>query len=522
MDTTILIEDDIIELEKSICEDSYFEFFQTAFNILEPETPLVVNWHQEYICDVLQKEVERIIRKEPKKYDVIIINVPPRTLKTYLVSKLLNAWAWTVGPHLRFLTSAYASQLATSHALDTRRLIRSDWYQQKWGNNFQIMADKDTQGRFDNTQSGMRYAVGFSGATGEGGDIISTDDPLNPEMANSKAERDSANRFWDLTFFSRLNNPNVGTRFIVMQRLHDKDLTAHVMNNTGLEILHISLPALKNSKVYPIELAEKYTDKYLFPEWLSESVLEGFKKGLGPYGFAGQYMQNPTPDGGGKIKKGWFKTIERRKLPTNLVKYYYTDPSEGKNQDADEMATGCWSIYEGSIYIWGMLSSITQFADYIGMYTDLTRTNYKKRLYDNFVDLYGSTMETAHYVEDKSLGSAYTSYMNKYTPYHAIADNPGSASKESRAYAAIPTIAAGKVVLVVTGNPVYDEWIEPFLEQVAAFPKGDEDGQVDVLSSIVRKSNIDPLQSERSTEEVEVEGEMKNVDDYIEENELTF
>lgn len=482
---------------------SYYEFLKFSFTILEPTTEFVDNWHIKYICDVVQAEVERIARGEPSTYEVIVINVPPRTLKSYMVARSLNAWAWIKYPHLRFIGTSYGEKLAISHALDTRRIIRSKEYQELFGDEFAVAFDQDAKTRFDTDKGGMRLIAGVGGSiTGEGGDVIWTDDPLNPKQADSQVVRETVNEWWDKTFFSRLNNARVGIRLVIMQRLHENDLTGHILKkqNSDYKVLHICLPAElpknilpdkygnKTGEVSPVELRDRYVDGLLFPEKLSANELKKQKRSLNPYGFAAQMQQRPSPEGGGKFKREWFKIVPATTIPKGLKRYFYTDPAGGKSE-GDEMASGSWSIFNGKIIIWEILSVRTPFNDFVGMYTRNEAGAYEAQKvgeYDNFVKRNGGQADSPHYMETNStIGQGYVDYGNEWTPFRYIPDNVnGLGSKEVRAYAAITTIWSGRVHLVE------GLWNEAFLQQVEAFPKGSEDGQVDVLASIVRKTDL--------------------------------
>ncbi len=470
-------------VDSALAEQSFYHFFKQAFNVLEPHKKFKDNWHYRYICDILQKEVERIGRHEPSNFDVIIINVPPRTAKSYIVARCLNAWAWIHYPWMRFVTASYSSDLALSHSLDTHRIIMSEWYQERWGDKVQFALDKNTQTRFDTVQHGMRYSIGVGGsATGEGGDCIIVDDAVSALQADSVVERNKANRWWDNTFFNRLNDRATGIRIVVMQRLHEGDLTGHILKK-DYRIKHICLPAELKKSLYPQELAEYYQDGLLFPSDLSKAELSKQLSALGPYGYAGQMNQMPSPEGGGKIKKHWFPVIRANELPQDLPRYTYVDPSEGK-KNSDEMASICWSVYKGKMIIWEVLSVVESFDKFVGARDK--NGDYENRTYELFLqrnNCYNN--QTYNFWEAKSLGQGYVDYINSMgLPFSAIGDNPGSDSKEVRAYREIPVMYAGRVLLVDGA------WVEGFLNQVEIFPNGSQDGQVDVLAAAIRKSDL--------------------------------
>ena len=168
------------EIEKEIYKRSFYEFLKKAVTILEPQTKWSFNWHIEVLCNLAQEEIERIGNGIPKEKD-IIINVPPRTMKSYIFSILLNAWTWTKYPHLNFMTISYADNLSSKFSYRTRLLIQSDWYQKYFGDVFQLSDDDNRKTNYSNTKSGTRESFGMTGSiTGSGADIIIVDDqPLS-------------------------------------------------------------------------------------------------------------------------------------------------------------------------------------------------------------------------------------------------------------------------------------------------------------------------------------------------------
>lgn len=215
-------------------ERTFHEFAKQAWHVIEPGTPFLDNWHIEAICLHLEAVVDGRIRN-------LLINMPPRCMKSILVSVLFPAWVWIKHPEKRFLYSSYAQSLATDHSLATRRVIESDWYQSNWGDRYQLAGDANLKTKFENDQRGYRFSTSVGGmATGTGGDFIVADDPHNVKEAESDAVREATLAWWDQTMSTRLNNPKTGAKIIVMQRVHEGDLSGHVLKQGGYD--HLCLP----------------------------------------------------------------------------------------------------------------------------------------------------------------------------------------------------------------------------------------------------------------------------------------
>jgi len=222
-------------IEREWCERRLSNFVRHAWHVLEPATPYVHGWHIDLICDHLEAITRGKLRN-------LVINIPPRHMKSLLVSVLWPAWAWTRRPEMRWLFASYAQSLATRDSLKMRRLVLSPWYQRLWGGEFALTSDQNAKVRFENDRTGYRLATSVGAiATGEGGDVVAVDDPHSASQARSEAERENALIWWDETMSTRLNDPRRGAKVIVMQRLHECDLSGHVLAQGGYE--HLCLPA---------------------------------------------------------------------------------------------------------------------------------------------------------------------------------------------------------------------------------------------------------------------------------------
>ena len=214
---------------------SLLAFVKLAWPILEPANPLVESWHLDALCDHLQAVTTGGIRN-------LLINIPPRHMKSLAVCVFWPAWEWITHPHRRFLFASYAMSLSERDSVKCRRLMESQWYQQFWGDRFQLCGDQNTKLRYDNDKAGHRIATSVGGsATGEGGDYVIVDDPHNVIDRESQTLREEALTWWDETMSTRLNDPRSGAKIIVMQRIHEKDLSGHVLEQGGYE--HLFLPA---------------------------------------------------------------------------------------------------------------------------------------------------------------------------------------------------------------------------------------------------------------------------------------
>ena len=132
--------------------------FTKAFWHEVVKDPFIDNWHIKFLCDRIQEEVERIAERIPKTKD-LIVNISPRSLKSYIFSIMLCPWSWTKYPSLKFINSSYSHQLSTDHCLKGRRLIQSAWYQMHWGHQFELTGDQNAKSFYENDKGKARRAA---------------------------------------------------------------------------------------------------------------------------------------------------------------------------------------------------------------------------------------------------------------------------------------------------------------------------------------------------------------------------
>lgn len=290
-------------LLKRKAEQSLRAFVEQAWPILEPDTPFIPNWH----IDWLVEHLEAVTAGEMTR---VLINVPPRSMKSLLVSVLWPAWEWIRRPGGRWIFASHAEALSTKHSLDRRTLLQSAWYQGRWGDQVQLASDQNVKGEFQNTKRGVMIATSTGGSiTGKGGDRIIVDDLHNPQQAESDAQRETALAYFRQTLSTRLDNKRTGAIVVVMQRLHERDLSALCLD---LGFVHVCLPAEAETRtdiVFPRSgrTLTRESGELLWPAREGRLELDGQKRLLGSMAYAGQYQQRPVPAGGAIFKREWFQ-----------------------------------------------------------------------------------------------------------------------------------------------------------------------------------------------------------------------
>ena len=282
---------------------SLYEFVKQSWHVVEPGVPFMESWHIAEICEHLEAVSAGEIHR-------LLINIPPRHSKSTIVSVMWPAWEWITDPAQKFLCASYSGTLSTRDNLKTRRLLQSPWYQERWGHMFKFAGDQNAKQRFENDKTGYRLATSVGGtATGEGGSRLILDDPHGAQAAQSEAMRESDLEWFDMVWSTRLNNPKTDAMVTVMQRLHERDISGHILNDIrGWE--HICIPAEWDGKHRKTILGaydpRKVKGELICPDRFGDKEITMLKQLLGSYGSAGQLQQDPTPSGGGILKTKHF------------------------------------------------------------------------------------------------------------------------------------------------------------------------------------------------------------------------
>jgi predicted phage terminase large subunit-like protein len=470
-DGAILSTESSAEEKSATPQLNLYDFVKEAWKILEPVSHLEWNWHLNLICEYLT-----LIKKNQFKQtcgnhlEGIIFNVPPRTMKSLLITVFFPIWVWTSDPSRRFMFVSYSEKLSTQHSVFRRSVIESDWYQERWSKVFSFSKDQNLKSHYENSERGAMFSTGMQAtATGLGGDILIFDDPLNPEQAVSQAEREAVNLRFDATFRSRINNPATGVKIIIMQRLHELDLTGHILSREAERWKHVSLPAIaeKDEEVLAPKgrvFKTRRAGTLLWPARLPQSFLDSQRVGMGSWAFNGQYQQSPAPIEGGIIKRQWVRFY--RQLPEKFDFVVQSwDCTFSGGSDNDFVAGQVWARSGGKYY---MLP-----------YRAYDRLDFAPTM--AAIKACHAKFPHAHaiLIEDKANGPAIISELQKEIP-GVVAVNP-EGGKLARAQATAPLWEAGSIELPDPQN-FEVPWIEDYLHNICTFPKAAHDDDVDATS----------------------------------------
>jgi predicted phage terminase large subunit-like protein len=445
-------------LERECCQRRLSEFIAQAWPWVEPGTEFYPGWHLDAIAEHLEAVSKGQIRN-------LLINIPPRHMKSLSVSVFWPTWTWTFKPSTRWLFAAYAQSLTIRDSIRCRRLIESPWYRKNWGSSFQFAGDQNVKSRFDNDKGGFRIATSVGGSvTGEGGDILVIDDPHNVVEAESEVVREGVCDWFDQVWSTRRNDPKTSAMVIVMQRVHQVDLSGHVLAKGNWE--HLCLPAEYDGRrcvTVRGDMDKRTQDgDLLWPTRFGTPELAELKKNLGLYGAAGQLQQRPFPKGGGLFKRGDFDLVDA--VPANAFGFCRAwDCAATEPGDRTAGVLMCRAP-DDHFYIKNVVKGrwlpaernriIKQTA---GMDGDFVRVRVDQEPGSSGIDQVDSIIRM---LEGFSVEGVLTS----------------GKSKEVRADPFAGQVGIKRVRLVK------GEWNAEYLDELEAFPNGEHDDQVDATS----------------------------------------
>lgn len=471
---------------------SLAEFVRFAWKETDPGVPLKWNWHHQLLCDVLQRMFfewrdHRFDSTPDLTIQRLLINIPPGTAKSRIISVFFPAWAWLHVPQWRVLCVSMNPKVAARDAIVCRSLIESHWYQGTFQPEWGPSGDVDARDWFLNTAGGERRSFGFTGSvTGLRSDCIICDDPNDPQDAYSETMRASVNDTWDRVISNRLNDLAVGLMIGIQQRVHEDDWSAHVLRQ-GWE--HLRLPLLyeppetvgcvcascKRGGVLFGDLRDPRTTdgEVLHPSRFSERVI-ATERGKGSIYFAGQFQQRPAPADGEVFRTSWFKPIELDKVGTLddiLISCDLANSSHASKTNSNN-----------ALVVMGRKGSWRYVLDVeLGRWTTREICDRLERLQDDWSKRSKRIVKVL--VEKKAAGPSVIDELQQYRELQGVITDDDAQrahdSKLARAMAIQPQVEAGNV-MIVKGAP----WVDAFIHELVVFKGvGDlRDDQVDAFT----------------------------------------
>jgi predicted phage terminase large subunit-like protein len=453
---------------RALLRQDFCAFVQRCFYELYPQAEFLWNWHIEVMAAKLADCFRGKIRR-------LIVNIPPRHLKSLCASVALPAWWLGHDACAQILCVSYGQELADKHARDCRAVMASGFYQRIFPT--RLSPQKQSMQEFVTNAGGFRFATSVGGVlTGRGGDVVIIDDPLKPDEALSEAQRKAVNEWYDHTLVSRLNDKRAGCIILIMQRLHQDDLVGHVLAQEPWET--ISFPAIAErdeSHMIGTPLGAirfgRRAGELLHPAREPRAAVERIRSALGEYHFAGQYQQAPSPRGGGLVRDEWFRRYADGQLPEKFEQIVQSwDTANKATELSDYSVCTTWGVKDKRFYLLGVLRKRMD-------YPTLKRAVREQwQSFDAKVVL----------IEDKASGTQLIQELAE-EGLHAVTRYVPECDKIMRLHAQTGAIENGFVHV-----PAQAHWLAEYLHELTTFPASKYDDQVDSTSQFLDWSKRRP------------------------------
>ena len=354
---------------KALLRKDLRSFLHKTFNTVSAADSYHHNWH----IDAILHELNLIVSGENRK---LVINQPPRSLKSICVSVALVAWWLGHDPSKRFAVVSYSNELAATFQRQFRKVVESDWYKDLFP---AVKFDKFTETECETTKGGGRFVASIDGTfTGKGADVIIIDDPMKASDANSETALRRVNEVYSSTLLSRFNNKQSGALILVMQRLHEDDLSAKVLKEEGCRHLVLSAIAEEDMRIQtgPNRFYERKKDEVLNQAHEPLPVYERLKAEMGSLSFSTQYQQNPIPLEGNLIKREWFKFYDNAPVKgdgVQIIQSWDIATAIGSNNDYSVCTT--WAKVNRDYYLLDVWRGRLEFPKLRRKVVDLAQTH---------------------------------------------------------------------------------------------------------------------------------------------------
>lgn len=501
-DFALDIDKQLVEISAAECEEDLATFIRQAWHIVEPGADYIHNWHVDMIVEHLEAITYGHELDDGSRYNRLLINVPPGMMKSLLTNVFWPSWEWGPKnmPHLRYLCASHSMDLAIRDSTKMRRLIESEWYQERWGDRVRLTKDQNQKTKFENTATGFRQAVAAGSITGARGDRVIIDDPHSVEGANSDQQRASTIEWFLEAVPTRLNKPLESAIVVIMQRLHEEDVSGVILDK-GLGYDHIMLPmryepGRSHASMLGVEDPRQTEGELLFPARFPESVVDRDELAMGPYATAGQFQQSPEPRGGGIIKREWWQTWDQPSYPPFDYVIAAVDTAYTTKSENDPSAMSVWGVWKGG----DQTAVVTRSMGADGQMAILNR-QYKEEhpkcmlMYawaerlelHELIERVQETMSTYGVdkllIENKASGYSVAQEIRRVYGHDEFAVqliDPKGIDKTARLYSIQHLFAEGLIFAPDRS------WADAVINQAAQFPRGKHDDLVDTVSMALK------------------------------------
>jgi predicted phage terminase large subunit-like protein len=455
-------------LVEALLREDFESFLRRVFGTLAPGQTYVPNWH----IAAIAYQLERVRRGEIRR---LIINMPPRSLKSIAASVAFPAFMLGHDPTRRIICVSYSGDLARKHSNDFRAVIEAPWYRSLFPTT-RIGPFKNSETEIELTARGFRLATSIGGTlTGRGGDTIIIDDPLKPDDALSEVKRTGANNWFANTLLSRLDDKTTGAIIVVMQRVHMDDMTGFLLGQSD-EWTVLSLPAIAESdQTIPLTRGRIHTRRpgdVLSPKREPREILDTLRLQIGSDAFYAQYQQSPVPPGGAMIKRHW---IQRYKdpptpQPNGMILQSWDTAAKGGPDNDYSVCTTWYCAPDCRLYLLDLWRGRIDYPTLKAKVVELARRWFARQV---LIEEAGTAIALIEELRFEVAG---------------LTGIKPDKDKVARMAIASARFEAGQIFL-----PEHASWLPELEAELFAFPGSKYDDQVDSVSQAILNERISEL-----------------------------
>lgn len=440
-------------LRNAIVRTNFHAFMTMSFITLRPNTEFKDNWHLE----VITRHLEQVRQGNIKR---LIINVPPRSLKSLITSVALPAFLLGHEPGARILCVSHSSDLASQFGRECRLIMESDWYRSLFPG---TVLKKMTEDVLETEAGGRRRAASIeAGITGHGGGYILIDDPLDASDAPSAAAREKVIRTYKNSILQRLDDKLNDRIVLVMQRLHEEDLSGILKVDPEFKSLVLPATAVSDEthELWNGSNHVRKAGELLHPEREPQSVLDEMQRQMSAAGYTAQYQEDPVPDGGEMLKPDWIKRYDRKPNRAGMRIVISVDTAIKGMPEANYSVATVWGEREGYHYL----------------LDEYRKKVHLPQLVEDVAQLCAKYQPDMVLIEEQGSGVGLMAYLKEQHGIIALGRRP-KLDKESRFSHATLYFEKGQVLF-----PRDAPWLLELERELLQFPSSVNDDQVDSVS----------------------------------------
>lgn len=444
---------------ESILREDFHAFVSKVFKTLNPGTSFNDNWNVEAIS----KSLDDVYRGGTNR---LVINVPPRSLKSLISSVAFPAWVLGRDPGASILCISHSASLATGFSRQFKQVVTQPWYQRTFP---RTVFSKVSEDVLETTVGGARRATSIeAGLTGHGGEIILIDDPLDASDASSEAARERVIAIFRGSIFTRLNNKATNKIVLIMQRLHDEDLSGYLLK---LGYAHLCMPAIATQRaeyrLFDNRVHIRQPGEILNPAQEPQAALDEIAMLMTARDYAAQYQQAPVPDTGSAIRGEWIQRYDKwpSKVGSRIVISW--DTSIKGTVSADYSVATVWAEQAGEHYL-------------LDVYRKRVSQHQQVR---DAAELYNTYNPEMMLIESQGSGAGLIDFLRTDHGIHA-SERHSREDKETRMSRASYFFEKRLVHF-----PYAAPWLADLERELFQFPHGKHDDQVDSISQYLNWSH---------------------------------